>query len=147
MCKDDYIEIKKDDKRIYIGSIENYLNDKKSINGIVKEWFMYVENWDYPVMSIEITTKQTKTEKISEYMIKEGSENTTSGNYIFYLEELADRFNVCFDCLKDNIDKIIENVQMSKIVSHIDYNSDSTLSVYFYTDYCLNFIEDIEFVQ
>ena len=53
-CKWDYIEIKKDNERIYLGSIDNYLVNKKSINGTIKEWSMYVENWDYPVMLIII---------------------------------------------------------------------------------------------
>jgi hypothetical protein len=53
-CKDDYIEIKKGDEKIYIGTINDYLKNKKSINSNIIEWFMYVENWDYPVMVIII---------------------------------------------------------------------------------------------
>lgn len=53
-CKDDYITINKNNEKVYTGSIEDYLKNKKSINGTIKEWFMYVENWDYPVLCITI---------------------------------------------------------------------------------------------
>lgn len=35
-------------------SVEKYLKTKKPINGIIKSWYMEVENWDYPVMNIVI---------------------------------------------------------------------------------------------
>jgi hypothetical protein len=53
-CKDDYVEIRRNDEIIYLGLIEDYLNNKKSIDGNVKNWFMYVENYDYPVLCIII---------------------------------------------------------------------------------------------
>jgi|GEM_PF-6314923 len=50
----DTIEIIKDKQVLYNGSIENYLKSKKTINGTIKSWSMYVVNWDYPVLQIVI---------------------------------------------------------------------------------------------
>lgn len=54
--KNDYIEIYKNKYRekLYYGSTENFLNDKKNKDGIIESWYMYVENWDYPVLQITL---------------------------------------------------------------------------------------------
>ena len=48
------VEITKDKEILYSGNIEKYLKTKKVANGNIKSWSMCVENWDYPIMQIEI---------------------------------------------------------------------------------------------
>lgn len=50
----DNVEIIKDKQTLYSGTIEDYLKLKKSVNGVIDKWSMYVENWDYPIIQIII---------------------------------------------------------------------------------------------
>lgn len=50
----DYIEIYKNEQKLYLGSVINFLSNKKNKDGTIKSWYMYVENWDYPVLQITL---------------------------------------------------------------------------------------------
>lgn len=76
--------------------------------------------------------------EIVDFMITEGTKQTNEGNWIFYFEELTEHFNVYFEWLQDNIDYIITELENREEVSQADYESDNSISIYFYTDFCPN---------
>ena len=81
--------------------------------------------------------------QIVDLIIETGCEQTTEGNWNFFLEEIAEKFNVSIDWLQENIDKILVEIESRNEVGMCDYVSDNSISVYYYIGYCYN-IEKIE---
>lgn len=44
--------------------------------------------------------------EIVDYIISQGTQNSTSGSWIFYYYELQDKFNVSYDWLVENAEEI-----------------------------------------
>ena len=73
---------------------------------------------------------------IAEYMIKVGTEHTTTGNWLFSFEEIADKFAVGLDDHPDMVDKICEELYGNgEILSQIDVHN-KTFDLTFYLNYC-----------
>lgn len=55
-CPDDEIIINQRKKTVYSGDIKSYFNlpSSRQPNETILNWNMYTENWDYPVIEIEI---------------------------------------------------------------------------------------------
>lgn len=70
--------------------------------------------------------------KIVDFMITEGTTQTSECNWIFYFEELAEKFNLHFEWLQDNIDDILAELETRQEVSQADFESDNSISIYFY---------------
>lgn len=71
-------------------------------------------------------------------MIKEGTEQTNEGNWIFYFEELTEKFIVCFEWIQESVNDIIEELERCQEVAQFDYENNSSFSIYFYTEFCVN---------
>ena len=82
-----------------------------------------------------------KYQQIADYMINEGCDQTSSGNYIFYYDEINEKFGVNLpddNQLLDDIAKYITEEQ-HEIVADLDLSQGFDLD--FYTDYCPNIDE------
>ena len=80
-------------------------------------------------------------ELIINHIISEGTENTSTGNWIFYFIELKDRFHITDDWLKENLDVIGDELcKRNEILDfEIDYES---ISVWFWLERCPNVEEE-----
>lgn len=89
--------------------------------------------------------------EIADYIIKNGTSQTTSGNAIFYYDELADKFGV-------NVRKIISGAEdiVNELCKHEEFCWDDQVimgdcfDVMFYTNYCPNcydYYEDPNFID
>lgn len=90
---------------------------------------------------------QNTIKSIVDYMIKHGTENTTSGNYIFTVNELSERFDLdlsffteyCEDILSElyTRDEILDVLVDSEINNDGD-DAVEDFDLNFGTDYCPN---------
>lgn len=82
-----------------------------------------------------------KYKQIADYMIAEGCEQTTQGNWIFYYDEINSKFGVSLPDDSDLINDIAEYIyaEKSEIVSDLDLSQGFDLD--FYTDCCPNIDE------
>ena len=78
---------------------------------------------------------------ISDYMIAEGSEQTTSGNWIFTYDEINNKFGTDLPNDAELINQITEYIYAVKsdVVSDLDLSQGFDLD--FYTDHCPNIDE------
>ena len=84
---------------------------------------------------------------ICDYIIKDGTENTDSGNWIYYANELAKEFMVPEWWVSNNSDKIMECLYIRKEVADVERVWDGDFNfhefdVTFYTAYCPNVEDD-----
>jgi len=79
-----------------------------------------------------------KLEKISDAIIKEGTEETSNGNYIFSIKGLAEEHGINIDCLIEDLVNIIREREEVSDVEVID----DDLDIIFYLNYCQNAEED-----
>lgn len=82
---------------------------------------------------------------IADYLIDEGTENTTSGNLHFSFDEINRKFGVSLPQDADMLDKIAYNLMdgdNSLIVS--DVITDSDIDIMFYTLFCPNAADEME---
>lgn len=76
----------------------------------------------------------SKAKAIADYLVSEGTERTTSGNYIFSFDDIEELFSVTVD------DKLITDIEKCldyEVVATLD-TYDGIFDLYFYTDYCPN---------
>lgn len=72
--------------------------------------------------------------KIAEYMVTKGAEETTENNFIFYMDELAEKFNVSTCEILDVKSEIMERIEeFEDVVSCVDFIEDS-FHLYFWFD-------------
>lgn len=79
-----------------------------------------------------------KAKTIAKYMVEEGTESTTEGNYVFYIEEIASHFQLFFEEVKEMSDDILEYLETMEEVAMCSLESDNSFYVTFYTGYCPN---------
>lgn len=77
-------------------------------------------------------------EQIVNYMIETGTEETTEGNYIFFTEEIAERFNCSFEQIQNMSDDILEELDSREEVAASSYESNNSFYITFWRDYCTN---------
>lgn len=72
--------------------------------------------------------------RIAEYMVTKGAEETTENNFIFYVDELAEKFNVTIEEILLAKSEIMETVEeYEDVVSCVDFVDDS-FQLYFWFD-------------
>lgn len=77
------------------------------------------------------------------YMIRIGTSKTTTGNYIFGYDELAEHFGVSISEIKNSIPDIeTELLKRDEICFDDQTVWDDCLSLIFYTNYCPYYIEE-----
>ena len=80
--------------------------------------------------------KDEYAQTIAEYMIKVGTENTTTGNWQFRFDEIGDKFGVDLSSNSDMVDKICKELYGNgETLSQIEVMGD-TLDLTFYLKYC-----------
>ena len=74
---------------------------------------------------------------IANYIIRIGTRKTTTGNFIFFFEELADEFNVSKQAIINSAEDIVNELCKHEEFCLDDQTIDSdSFSVIFYTQYC-----------
>lgn len=86
--------------------------------------------------------------QIADYMVKYGTENTNYGWWSFQIDKLAEEFNVTKKWVQNHDDGILSELHLREEVEDveqqwggIDWNLE-IIWVWFYTDFCPNYIED-----
>lgn len=77
---------------------------------------------------------------IVDFMVKEGTEYTSSSNYIFYPIVIMEKFNVDEQFVDDNQDLIIDELYNREEVLDIEYND--CFDIIFGTNYCPNLCDN-----
>ena len=85
--------------------------------------------------------------QIADYMVKYGTENTNYGTWVFEVDELAKKFDVTEEWIKEHDDGIMSELYFREEVADVERELDEnmTITLYdvdFYTDFCPNYIED-----
>lgn len=76
-----------------------------------------------------------KLTKTAQSMVKEGTTETSEGNYIFDLSQREDTNHLNLD----QIEKLVEILYSMEEVADVDFDHcEKSLSIYFYLDYCKN---------
>lgn len=75
--------------------------------------------------------------QIVDKMIKEATENTTTGNWIFYLNSIEDDFHLKDGWLSDNLETIKRELIERKEISDVEIDNES-ISIWLWLDYCPN---------
>ena len=65
--------------------------------------------------------------RIAEYMVTKGAEETTENNFIFYVDELAEKFNVTIEKILHAKSEIMETVEETIVLCDDDDASDANL--------------------
>ncbi len=86
--------------------------------------------------------------QIAEWMVKEGTKNTTEGNWIFHIDEIKKEFNVSKMFVAaycgEIFDSLYEHESVADVECTLQEGSDfyvKTFDVDFYTKFCPN-VED-----
>ena len=74
--------------------------------------------------------------KIADYLIEQGTENTSNGSWIVYFNEIEDEFGVYLDYFDDLVTQITDELN-PEIVADVD-SSNYCFDMVFYLDYCPN---------
>ena len=86
--------------------------------------------------------------QIADYMVKHGTENTNYGTWVFEVDELAKQFNITEKWIQEHEDGIMSELYLREEVADVERElsgNDMTITLFdvdFYTNYCLNYIED-----
>lgn len=86
--------------------------------------------------------------QIADYMVKHGTENTNYGTWVFYVDELAKKFNITEKWIQEHEDGIMSELYLREEVADVERElsgNDMTITLFdvdFYTNYCPNYIED-----
>lgn len=74
--------------------------------------------------------KKEKIKEIIDYMVSEGTENTSYNNWIFDIPELCEHFNLSAEWFNKNNDTILDELSRRKevldIEQNVDYNHNPT---------------------
>ena len=84
-------------------------------------------------MSKILQEHNNRLEKLVSYMIKEGTEQTTTGNYIFDYYELPEQFEFICDNEELITDLLLEHNEVLDVDLH-----DKEFDIIFALDYCEN---------
>ena len=79
-----------------------------------------------------------KLKEIADVIIKEGTEETSNGNYIFSIKGLAEEHGINIDCFIEDLVNVISEREEVSDVEVID----DDLDIIFYLNYCQNAEED-----
>lgn len=82
-----------------------------------------------------------KIKEIAVYMVTEGCNSTTTGNYIFEFKEIEDKFNIKLN--KDLIEEITSYAYQNNKNKIIEVETKNCFDFIFYLNSCPNY-EDIE---
>lgn len=81
-----------------------------------------------------------------EWMVKEGTENTSSGNWVFTSAEIAEAFPVSESSVIEMFGAILTEIYQHEAVAETNVNFESdgsaTFDLTFYTDYCPNISDE-----
>ena len=81
-----------------------------------------------------------------EWMVKEGTENTSSGNWVFTSAEIAEAFPVAESSVIEMFGVILTEIYQHEAVAEATVNFESdgsaTFDLTFYTDYCPNISDE-----
>ena len=81
-----------------------------------------------------------------EWMVKEGIENTFSGNWVFTSAEIAEAFPVAESSVIEMFGAILSETYQHEVVAEANVNFESdgsaTFDLTFYTDYCPNISDE-----
>ena len=96
-------------------------------------------------VNVEMDTNKL-IQQIAHYMIEEGRNNTSEGNWIFYFDEVADKFSLSEDWVCIHMTEIAEELYKSDAVAEVLIHSDRdnenfNFDIDFYTGFCPN-VED-----
>lgn len=86
--------------------------------------------------------------QIADYMVKYGTENTNYGTWVFEVDELAKKFDVTEEWIREHEDGIMSELYLREEVADVERElsgNDMTITLFdvdFYTNYCPNYIED-----
>lgn len=73
--------------------------------------------------------------RIAEYMVTKGTEETTENNFIFYVDELAGKFNVTIEEILQAKAEIMERIEeFEDVVSCVDFIDNDSFHLYFWFD-------------
>ena len=83
---------------------------------------------------------------IVEWMVEEGSKNTSSGNWVFTSAEIAGAFPVAESSVIEMFGAILTELYQHEAVAEVNVNFESdgsaTFDLTFYTDYCPNISDE-----
>ena len=94
---------------------------------------------------ISIYDAELLFKEITQYLITEGTELTSTGSWIFDFSEIADQFALGEDFIYDSIGYRVDELCKCKEVLNADDMvslKDKTLTIIFGTDYCPNLSEE-----
>lgn len=81
-----------------------------------------------------------------EWMVEEGTKNTSSGNWVFTSAEIAEAFPVSESSVIEMFGAILSETYQHEAVAEADVNFESdgsaTFDLTFYTDYCPNISDE-----
>ena len=80
-----------------------------------------------------------KIKNVVDYIISDGTQNTSSGNWIFYLKDF---FDITPEELTANADEICTMLEQRKEVAEVSFDGES-FDVCYYLDFCPNCKEDM----
>ena len=63
-------------------------------------------------------------QKAVEYLVEEGTKNTSSGNWVIEAEEVAEALNVSLDTILEYGDEIADELVLCEPVSGVSYTSE-----------------------
>ncbi len=100
------------------------------------------EDWDelidaHVLKPIELPTEKDKIKSIVERIVKEGTENTSGGNWIIYLDEFGDDENF----VREHKGEIGEVLALREEVAQVAMD-DESIDTTFYLDFCPNIEEE-----
>lgn len=82
-------------------------------------------------------------QKAVEYLVEEGTKNTSSGNWVIEAEEVAEALNVSRDTILEYGDEIADELVLCEPVSGVSYTSEEgNFDMDFFLDYCENAKEE-----
>lgn len=75
---------------------------------------------------------------IVDYIVKDGTENTNSGNWIIYFSEIKQKFGIDLAKCRKLLARIEDELWQREEVAQVDIDeSESCIGTTFYLDYCL----------
>ena len=88
-----------------------------------------------------MNNQQELAKKIADYLIEQGTENTSNGSWIVYFDEIEDEFGVYLDYFDDLVTRITDALNPEIVADVIvdDFGFDMIV----YLDYCPNIDEAI----
>lgn len=104
------------------------------------EWYIHATFYKDYCAKLQGTEEAHEEHKeriaeIADKIIKEGTKNTTEGNYIHFFEEFGKHAGFA----KDNAEEIAEELSKHEEVSDVELTPDA-FDTNFYLDYCSNYI-------